>query len=337
MKNESGNKGLFVISLDLELLWGVWDVTSKDAPYSENIKGVKEVIPALLKIFDAYQVKATFATVGFLFAKNKEELLASLPAHKPAYSNNGYNVYENEISSIGNDERDDPLHFGYPLLQQVINSPHEIGTHTHSHYYCLEDGQDAISFEADLQAANKIAKEKNIQLESFVFPRNQVNNEYLPILLSNGIKTYRGNPTSWIYKPRHFAAEVFFIRLCRLLDAYLPLSGMNGHIITDEPGKPVNIAASRFMKPWFKPLSWLEPLRIYRIKQEMTYAAKNNKLYHLWWHPHNFGKNLEKNMSNLNSILLHFQYLNRKYNFSSCSMNEAAAITATGITCNPKK
>ncbi|HQW84201.1 MAG TPA: polysaccharide deacetylase family protein [Ferruginibacter sp.] len=329
MKNEPGNNGVFVISLDLELLWGIWDVASKDGAYGENIKAVKKVIPALLSLFEQYSIKATFATVGFLFAKNKTELSASLPSQKPKYSNPGYNVYLKEINSVGIDETDDPFHFGFSLLQLLKNSCHEIGTHTHSHYYCLENGQTAEDFEADLLAAKKIATANNIKLESFVFPRNQVNENYLQILYNNGIKAYRGNPTSWIYKPRRFAAEILFIRLCRLIDAYLPVSGMNGHSLTSQKNKPVNIAASRFMKPWFMPLSWLEPLRLYRIKQEMTNAAKNKKLYHLWWHPHNFGKNLDKNIKNLSILLNHYQQLNKKYGFTCCSMQEAALLIAT--------
>lgn len=328
MKNETGDNGVFVISLDLELLWGIWDVASKDGAYSENITGVKKVMPALLNLFEEYGIKATFATVGFLFAKNKADLIASLPIQKPGYRNPDYNVYLKEINSVGNDEADDPFHFGYPLLQLLKDSPHEIGTHTHSHYYCLEEGQNAKDFEADLQAAIKIAEDNNIKIKSFVFPRNQVNEDYLSILYNNGIHTYRGNPTSWIYKPRRFAAEVLFIRLCRLLDAYLPISGMNCHVLVSEKNKPVNIAASRFMKPWFKPLSWFEPLRLYRIKQEMTYAAKNKKMYHLWWHPHNFGKNLEKNINNLSILLKHYKHLNKKYGFICCSMQEVAALTA---------
>jgi hypothetical protein len=65
------NNGIFVISLDFELFWGVWDVTTKDK-YGENILGVKQAIPSMLSLFEQYNVKATFATVGFLFAKNKQ-------------------------------------------------------------------------------------------------------------------------------------------------------------------------------------------------------------------------------------------------------------------------
>ncbi len=325
MDTINNDKGKFIISLDFELFWGVWDVTSKEK-YGDNILGVKHVIPGLIDLFAHYDFKATFATVGFLFAKNKEELLYSLPENKPAYSNDKYNVYTREIPGTGNDETDDPYHFGYSLLQQLKQTPHEISTHTFSHYYCLEEGQCAKEFEADIIAAKKIATANNIIISSIVFPRNQVNEEYLGLLKDNGIQAYRGNPTSWIYKPRKFAAEVPFIRLCRLMDSYLPISGYNTHVIKKEDDLPVNIPASRFLKPYNKNLAWLEKLKLQRIKNEMTRAAKKNEAYHLWWHPHNFGINTPENMANLTCILKHYLALQKKYGFTNCTMKEAAGL-----------
>ena len=59
---------------------------------------------------------------------------------------------------------------------------------------------------------------------------------------------------------------------------------------------------------------------------EMTYAAKNNELYHLWWHPHNFGVNINENMDNLVTLLKHYQLLHTKYGFASLTMKEAAGF-----------
>ena len=201
--------GIFVISLDFELMWGVWDVYSKEQ-YGKNILGVKKAIPAMLAAFEQYNVKATFATVGFLFAQNKNELIKYLPEIKPTYSNKKFDVYTNEISKVGNDEQDDPYHFGYSLLQQIKTQGHEIGTHTFCHYYCLEQGQSAAAFDADIKAAIKIATDNDVTLNSIVFPRNQINEKYLAVLKANNIKTYRGNPQNWIYKPRNSENENFF-------------------------------------------------------------------------------------------------------------------------------
>jgi peptidoglycan/xylan/chitin deacetylase (PgdA/CDA1 family) len=325
MGNDTCDKGAFVISLDYELLWGVWDVTSTQK-YGANITGVKEVIPALITAFKKHDVKATFATVGFLFAENKATLTDFLPDKKPTYSNDAYNVYVNEFAGIGNDEKDDPYHFGYSLFEMIKQSPHELCTHTFSHYFCLEEGQTSEEFDADIKAAIKIAKAKNVEICSLVFPRNQINELYLPVLANNGIKVYRGNPQSWIYKPRKFSAEVPFIRLCRLLDTYFPVSGYNTFSVTNNTGLPVNVPASRFLKPYNKNLAWLEKLKLKRIMNEMTYAAKKNQFYHLWWHPHNFGVNIKENMENLTILLKHFELLHKKYGFTSVTMKEAAGF-----------
>ncbi|MFN8307709.1 MAG: polysaccharide deacetylase family protein [Ferruginibacter sp.] len=328
MSNTDYDNGVFVISIDFELLWGVWDVTSEER-YGANILGVKEVIPALLNLFATYDIKATFATVGILFANDKSELFSYLPESKPGYTNPNYDVYAREFKRLGDNETDDPYHFGYSLFEQLKNSPHEIGTHTFCHYYCLEKGQTADEFDADIKVAKKIAEAKGIKLNSIVFPRNQVNKEYLQVLRNNDINVYRGNPDSWIYKPRRFAAEGLLIRLSRLVDAYFPVSGYNTYPLTRQQGKPVNIPASRFMKPYFKPLGWFERLRLNRIKKGMTHAAQNKELYHLWWHPHNFGQNLDRNILNLTILLQHYQELNRQYGFTCCTMEEAGRLLST--------
>lgn len=325
MGNDIANKGAFVISIDYELLWGVWDVTTKEK-YGDHILGVQQVIPALLDSFKNYDIKVTFATVGILFATDKGMLARYIPVEKPSYSNTAYNVYVSEFDRMGNSEKDDPYHFGYTLFDMIRQSPHEIATHTFSHYFCLEEGQSVQQFDADIKAAIKIAEANNIKISSLVFPRNQINQNYLSVLRTNGINVYRGNPESWIYKPRKFSAEVPFIRLCRLLDAYFPISGNNTFSITRHMGLPVNIPASRFLKPYNKNLPWLEKLKLKRIMNEMTYAAKKKELYHLWWHPHNFGVNIRENMENLTVLLKHYKYLHATYGFDSLTMKEAAGF-----------
>jgi peptidoglycan/xylan/chitin deacetylase (PgdA/CDA1 family) len=315
----SKSTGLFVLSLDFELHWGVWDVASIEK-YGNNILGVQQAIPQMLAAFEKYKVKATFATVGFLFAENKAQLLTYLPQTKPTYAHANFNVYKTEIQSIGNNEGDDPYHFGYSLLQQIKNAGHEIGTHTFSHYYGLEDGQTAAQFDADLKAAITIAKKESIAIKSIVFPRNQINPEYLDILKANGITHYRGNPTGWVYKPRKHFSENIIIRFCRLLDAYTPLFGYNVFELPVVSEGITNVPGSRFLKPYNPKLHLLEKLKLSRIINEMTYAAKNGKMYHLWWHPHNFGANLEENMEGLHIILAHYKKLEEDCGFRNEEM-----------------
>jgi len=313
--------GKFVISLYFELFWGVRDKRTIEN-YGTNILGVQLAIPAMLSLFEKYGVKGTFSIVGFLFAKNKEELLASCPEMKPLYHEANLSPY-NSFDAVGNNEQDDPYHFGYSLLQQIKeNNNHEIGTHTFCHYYCLEPGQTPEAFRQDLLAAKKIAATRGIIVRSLVFPRNQFNEEYLSVCREVGIDSYRGNPTSWLYAGRNKNDESLLRRAFRFVDTYLNLTGHHCH--TKEyvmSSLLLNIAASRFLRPFSHKLAILDGLRLRRIKRAMLHAAKQKKLFHLWWHPHNFGVNLQQNINFLEKILQYFQQLQRDYQFSSITMS----------------
>ena len=110
-------KGHFVISLDYEIHWGVFDKKSVQ-DYHENLSSVNFVIDRLLELSNRYDVKLTFSTVGLLFAENKEDLILHSPKQKPSYSNRKFNPY-NLISDIGNSERDDPFHYALSGIQKI--------------------------------------------------------------------------------------------------------------------------------------------------------------------------------------------------------------------------
>ncbi|MEO6135549.1 MAG: hypothetical protein ABIP35_10380, partial [Ginsengibacter sp.] len=112
------------------------------------------------------------------------------------------------------------------------------------------------------------------------------------------------------------------IRILRVMDAYFNLSGQNTFVIDKKEQPLVNVPASKFLRPYSKRLSFLENLKFKRIKNAMVYAAKNNENYHLWWHPHNFGKNMDENLQFLERILIEFSALKKQYGFVSKSMNE---------------
>ena len=54
--------GTFVISLDFELLWGVRDKRTI-TDYGANIRGVREVVPALLELFAESGIACHWATI----------------------------------------------------------------------------------------------------------------------------------------------------------------------------------------------------------------------------------------------------------------------------------
>lgn len=317
-------KGKFVISLDFEIFWGVRDAV-KLKNYKDHLLGVHESIPLLLNLFKKYSINATFATVGFLFFKNKNELCNNLPEKKPQYFNSNLSPYNGHLQLIGNNEKEDPFHFGSNLIEEIVNASQEIGCHTFSHYYCLEKGQSTEDFREDIAAAKRIASENGIDLKSLVFPRNQYNEDYINICNEMGFTSFRGNEKSWLFSSETQGFMMVLRRPFRLLDSYINLSGFNCYSSADmRKYKIINIPSSRFLRPYSKSAKVFENLRLKRITNSMDYASRKGLAYHLWWHPHNFGNNVSENFSFLEKILIHYKKLNKEYNFESVNMQQLA-------------
>jgi len=319
---KKNKEAIFTISLDFELYWGMRDKSSIEQ-YSKNLDGVEEAINQLLKTFTQNSIHATWATVGFLFY-DVENLKNSFPNKLPQYKNS-------KLSPYSYIERNSHLEKKYHSAQEIIKNisndkNQEIATHTFSHYYCLEEGQTKEEFYADIQQAIKTIKdETGEKTYSLVFPRNQWKEEYLSVLSKLDILSYRGTEKSWIYDPKNEENNFILKRAVKLLDTYINISGHNTYSLDElKANTPFNIPASRFLRPVSKKLSFLEGMKLNRIKNSMTHAAKNRELFHLWWHPHNFGVDLESNLEFLNKILEHYKYLNKKYNMKSLNMKEVS-------------
>ncbi|MBQ0786560.1 MAG: polysaccharide deacetylase family protein, partial [Oceanihabitans sp.] len=294
--------------------------------YKSQLEKVSEIVPRLLALSDTYNIQLTFATVGFLFAKTKGEIIQFSPKIKPSYNNSNFSPYR-LLNTIGKNETEDVYHYATSLVEKIQqNSKHEIGSHTFSHYYCNESGQTVEEFEADLLASIEIAKQRNIIIKSIVFPRNQINENYLKICVKHNILSYRGIENHWMYNTKdtkHLGKTKN--RIFRLLDAYLNISGHNTHDLELQHGL-VNIASSRFLRTYSTKLSFLENQKMKRIKRGMTYAAKHKQVYHLWFHPHNFGENTEQNFRALEELFLHYKTLESAYNFKSKTMTSLAEL-----------
>lgn len=316
------------MSQDFELHWGLRDKRTT-AEYRDNLLGVRQAIPATLELFQEHQIRATWATVGFLFFEERDELMANLPSVLPTYDQARYFPYH-ALDDVGKNEVDDPFHFAPSLIRLITSTPgQELGTHTFSHYYCLEPGNTAEAFEADLVAAQGAASRFRVKLRSIVFPRNQVNVSYLPICAKLGIVAYRGTQRFAAYNARSEAQNGLLMRAGRLADNYLPISGHNSFSLERLGGAPpYDVPASSFLRPHSRRLAALEPLRLRRILSDLSYAAEHGHTYHLWWHPHNFGTNLERNLLFLRRILDHVSELRVKYGMQSVSMAELADLRA---------
>lgn len=330
--NPIQKRGYFVISLDFELYWGMFDKVTL-TEYGDRILGERTAIPRMLTLFKERSIHATWAGVGMLMTRNKAELLSFLPPPhlRPIYEDMNVSAYHHiETTEIGDDELSDQYHFGPSLVHMILETPYqEFGNHTFSHYYCIDGNKnESALFERDLEAHSAISKTYAITTESIIFPRNQMNPSALRVCFEKGIRAYRGNENHVLYQPRKDSEQTLLIRGLRLIDHYFNISGHHTYSLPEKRvGEVLNIPASRFLRPWNTSLRLFEWLKLRRIKNSMTYAAKRGEVFHLWWHPHNFGIDQTNNFKNLESILNHFALLQKKYGMESASMRDIAILT----------
>lgn len=315
--------GGLVISLDFELHWGVRDHHSVDGHYRANLLGARTVIPRLLDTFEEFEAAATWATVGFLFANDRDEIHRFRPATLPEYVDRKLYPYD---ESVGRDEREDPLHFAPTLIDMIGKRPRqEIATHTYSHYFCGEAGQTRDSFEADIAAAVAIAESRGYHLRSIVFPRNQFNPEYADVLVAHGITAFRGNPAAWMWRFRdNVQGRKWWRRAGRFADAYVPLgrSELVGWDSILRSDGLCDVRASHVLKPYGPRTGPLSALHVRRIRRAIRTAARSGMLCHVWWHPHNFGRHQEQNLGMLREILEEFRRCRERHGMRSLNMGE---------------
>jgi hypothetical protein len=244
------------------------------------------------------------------------------PSVLPTYSKSSVSTYS--ASTLA---REYPkLFFARPLVEEILQTEYqELASHTYSHFYCGESGATTQQFSADMACQRDIFSEYAAKIESFVFPRNQIRANYVELLAENGILAYRGNQSHSLYHDGYFLPSSPLQRVFRKIDGYVSLTGE--HVSYPDRnitlGQPMNIPASRFL---FRAtgIDFLDKVHLSRVKNGMLEAAKSGGTFHLWWHPHNFGVDTERNLDNLKVILDFYLFLAEKYGMQNMTMSEFA-------------
>jgi peptidoglycan/xylan/chitin deacetylase (PgdA/CDA1 family) len=321
--------GALVISLDFELHWGMRDRMAADASSTSSLVRSRELVPRLASAFARRGVRATWATVGFLFASTGDELSGASPAVRPRYADPTLDPY---LEAVGNDEDDDPLHLAGSLVDAVAAEPgQEIGSHTFSHYYCLEEGQDEAAFEADLVAAQDLARRHGRELRSLVLPRNQWNPAYTGAVVRAGFSSIRGPQPTWAHRARSGDETTVATRGLRLVDTYAglsapPTTSWDDVVTGVERDGLADVPASAFLRPYSPSRRSLEPLRLRRLTAGIRDAARRSRIFHLWWHPHNFADHPDESFELLDRVLDEAERLGRSDGLRMLSMGDVATM-----------
>jgi hypothetical protein len=150
----------------------------------------------------------------------------------------------------------------------------------------------------------------------------------------SGFTSYRGPQPSWGHQAQKTETTGRARRAARLADTYAGLSPpptFGWDDLVDDDGL-CNIAASAFLRPFTPRRRALEPLRRARLVAGLRAAAHRGRLFHLWWHPHNFARHPEESFALLEAILDEAARLRESDGLESLSMGDVStrALTTSG-------
>jgi len=317
----SEQRGALVISLDFELHWGVRDHSAPHASVAHSLIASRDMVTTLADLFVQRNVRATWATVGLLFASTAADADRHMPLLRPSYDRAELDPY---LEPIGSDEDDDPLHLAGSLVDRLSGlEGQELASHTFSHFYCLERGPDGEAFRADLAAAQGAAAARGLRLKSLVLPRNQWRDDYASVVLDTGFECIRGPQPGWANRSRRGEDTGLAVRAARLATTYAgPALHTFGWDEVVEPSGLCNIPASTFLRPLSLRTRSLESLQYHRIVAGMRDAARRGRILHLWWHPQNFVADPSANMALLERVLDELDHLQTAEGMRSLSMGD---------------
>lgn len=271
-------KGIFCFSLDLELIWGRFDLPN----YQEFILKIakeRQVIDAILKLAKKYSIPITWATVGHLFLDkcNLYDKIKHTEITRPALSCFIRDRFELDPAT---NIKKDPIWYGTDIISKIKkNKIHEIGSHTFSHVsfggkYCT-----AELAESEIRECVSLARKQGVRLSSFVFPYNSIG--YLSVLKRYGFTAYRGVQENFIFK-RGFIQKFFM--LLDLLGVIKPF--VSSPIMKDGL---INIPASMYFISSRGLRRYIpKDVRFKKAKRGINMASKKKMVFHMWSHPIDF-------------------------------------------------
>lgn len=180
------DRAAFIISLDVEMLWGHVYYSNSAAVrlMQEDENKCRGAVDSLLALFAAYDVPATWAVVGHLFLDRCEAEDDRPHPHMPRL-NEGWYAWD-PCSDLSRD----PLWYGRDIVEKIASCRafQEIGYHTFSHVPFAECSREMAV--AEIREGIRLAGEMGIALRSFVFPENAVG--HVDVLKEHGFIIYRG-------------------------------------------------------------------------------------------------------------------------------------------------
>ncbi|MEO6391920.1 MAG: polysaccharide deacetylase [Pyrinomonadaceae bacterium] len=297
----SFDRGIFTLSLDLELIWGTLDLFGP-AKFARACRIEREVvIDRLLDLLTEFEVPATWCILGHLFLDKCSPQHAEL-----ARPHHAWHPADWYVNDPGGTEETAPLFFGRSIVEKIRNCPvrQEIGSHSFSHVIFGDPGCSSEVAESELAECVRLAGEMGLELRSFAFPRNRVG--HLTALRQYGFTVFRGPEPNW-YESEKYPELVQ--RLGRLIDVLrvatppvvMPRRDESG--LWDIPGSAMYFPMHGRRR--YLPVNW----RTRRANKGLDAAARKRGIFHLWFHPTNLADETESMFAGLRDIFAHARNL----------------------------
>jgi hypothetical protein len=265
-----------VISLDLELCWGSFDLSFDDELLKMGRWTHDIGAPNLLNHFTCNGISASWAVVGAMMRPSLPDV-SGLPEISFSHFSKPWFTY---VPKDG-DELTHPEWFGASLVKMIrlAKPEQEIGFHSFSHVPFGLPGMTRERAIAEYRHCAQIAQEVGIPTTSFVFPRNLV--AYLPDLRDAGFTCFRDSDEL----PFRFRND----KLTSIGMILADFAGLSPRMV--EPSLKegiVSIPGSlliRYAAGWRKYIP--DSSRLRRLRKGLDRVRRSGGIFHVWFHPEN--------------------------------------------------
>jgi peptidoglycan/xylan/chitin deacetylase (PgdA/CDA1 family) len=264
--------GTFIISLDCEGKWGMADHLEPHHQRLLTDRALADVYDRLVELFGRYEMAAIFAFVmAFLLNSEERQQFPALVDKQEAGNDDWLRHYWADIDAGGSEGWFQPR-----ALEAVkADGRHEIACHSFCHRPMDDRTLSAACARTELAAAARVAGLKQVELKTFIFPRNAVGN--LPALAEAGYLGYREKlerPAGALGRIARLTEEM------HIRPAVQKPREVHQGLVPIPPGYFFNwrFGARRYVPP---------AVTIARWTSLLNRSAQAGGVAHLWLHPHN--------------------------------------------------
>ena len=312
-------RGAFVVSIDTELAWG--EAHRRDGTEgSHHFDAERQVIDAILDLFARHGIAATWAIVGHLFLDACHD---DGRGPHPGLVTPDYDWLDEGWLAVDpcSTLADAPHWYGRDIVDAVLGCavPQEVGSHSFSHVIVDDPACTPDVFASELAAAAGVAAERDVELRSFVYPRNKIGQ--IERLAEHGYRCYRGGRTSVPFAGRPGWQR----RGLALVDKVRPLSG-SATRPARHPSGVWNVPQTYLFAPATAGGTWLPPaVWARRPRARLRQAARDRSLFHLWFHPYNVTAQPERALAALDVVCREAARLRDQGRIDVLTMGDLAA------------